>query len=840
MVNGSNGGHTKWNYDTALNGIGAVHEILSHLSDVNDDTTAIHKVEYGYDNKSRLDARTTSFNGLDYTEGFSYNASNGFLASRQYPSSGDTSAYPFEVKYNYTNGYLQSITSDTESAGQCVEHYSINEYDAQGRVTEETLGRLVNTHRSFKGGKGVLEGIQSTLILGAQTGVMVQDLSYIYDAVNNVDSRTDNNTGIYERFEYDDLHRLTKFFKTDPDPNVNGGSEALITQVDYDEIGNITRKSDVGTYQYETNGNLPHAVKRVVSPFPTSAELTKFDVSWEWNDELKSASAPGADIRDQDFTYDLNGNILKSGNREFGWTSFDKPERMVRGNITSGYTGATFLYDGQFNRIQKQEATFNALQNIGVPKETTFYIGKDYEKISNANETEILHRYSINVGGSVIQVEREHNTDFDQPKYLLADNLGSTNVIVDQLGADVQTLSFDPWGMRVNSDGGTVNGITNRGFTGHEMDDEVGLVNMNARIYDPYLGRFLSADPVLQDPSNMQSFNRYSYVWNNPLRYSDPSGNQVQITGDCGWLCTEPEPPGGYPGGPGVSPCNVWQCPVVAPGLEDSRGPGDNTGGGGKEGNRGPNLDDCATIGCGLGAGLEDFPSANAHVDPGCATGCPAHPSGNPNGPSNNGAGHRACVASGECPIPPRLRNDSENASESGGVVGAESTTGTTAGVIGDAKILAAAASVAAALPSGTYGFTTVSYQPRIYRYNLYNRYIGNQFLNTIKLTTANLKYLGRFGTAVGVGAALSEASLSRPGSVLQVGLAAAGIFGAIPGVIGLGAGQYLEWANNRVNNRRSLILNGRNALIRSNGGPFSPKRTESPVRIIGRSRSGE
>ena len=525
MVNGSNGGHTKWNYDTALNGIGAVHEILSHLSDVNDDTTAIHKVEYGYDNKSRLDARTTSFNGLDYTEGFSYNASNGFLASRQYPSSGDTSAYPFEVKYNYTNGYLQSITSDTESAGQCVEHYSINEYDAQGRVTEETLGRLVNTHRSFKGGKGVLEGIQSTLILGAQTGVMVQDLSYIYDAVNNVDSRTDNNTGIYERFEYDDLHRLTKFFKTDPDPNVNGGSEALITQVDYDEIGNITRKSDVGTYQYETNGNLPHAVKRVVSPFPTSAELTKFDVSWEWNDELESASAPGADIRDQDFTYDLNGNILKSGNREFGWTSFDKPERMVRGNITSGYTGATFLYDGQFNRIQKQEATFNALQNIGVPKETTFYIGKDYEKISNANETEILHRYSINVGGSVIQVEREHNTDFDQPKYLLADNLGSTNVIVDQLGADVQTLSFDPWGMRVNSDGGTVNGITNRGFTGHEMDDEVGLVNMNARIYDPYLGRFLSADPLLPDPYDMQSFNRYSYVRNNPLKYIDPTGN---------------------------------------------------------------------------------------------------------------------------------------------------------------------------------------------------------------------------------------------------------------------------------------------------------------------------
>ena len=516
MVNGGNGGLTKWHYDTAVNGVGAVHEILSHLSDPNDDTTAIHKVVYGYDNESRLDARTTTFNGVDYTEGFTYN-SDGFLASRQYPNSGDTSAYPFEVKYHYDNGYLQSIASETATAGQCVEHYSVDKYDAQGRVTEETLGRLVNTHRSFKGGQGVLEGIQSTLVLGAQTGVMVQDLSYIYDAANNVDSRTDNNTGISERFEYDDLHRLTDYFKTDP--NVNGGSEALITQVDYDEIGNIERKSDVGTYQYGANGAGPHAVTKVVSPFPTSAELTKFDVNWEWNDELKNASAPGAAIRDQDFTYDPNGNILKSGNREFGWTSFDKPERMIRDD-----TGATFLYDGQFNRIQKQEATFTALLTIDQVKETTFYIGKDYEKTTQFNGG-VFHRYSINVGGSVIQIERDHNTDFDQPKYLLADNLGSTNVIVDQMGEDVQTLKFDPWGMRVDSDGGTVNGITNRGFTGHEMDDEVGLVNMNARIYDPYLGRFLSADPVLPDPYDMQAFNRYSYVLGNPLKYIDPTGN---------------------------------------------------------------------------------------------------------------------------------------------------------------------------------------------------------------------------------------------------------------------------------------------------------------------------
>ena len=65
---------------------------------------------------------------------------------------------------------------------------------------------------------------------------------------------------------------------------------------------------------------------------------------------------------------------------------------------------------------------------------------------------------------------------------------------------------------------------TTRGYTGHEMLDPVGLVHMNGRVYDPELGRFLSADPFVQDASNLQSWNRYSYVINNPLSLTDPSG----------------------------------------------------------------------------------------------------------------------------------------------------------------------------------------------------------------------------------------------------------------------------------------------------------------------------
>ncbi|VVM21531.1 Rhs family protein-like precursor [uncultured Gammaproteobacteria bacterium] len=66
--------------------------------------------------------------------------------------------------------------------------------------------------------------------------------------------------------------------------------------------------------------------------------------------------------------------------------------------------------------------------------------------------------------------------------------------------------------------------LTNRGFTGHEHIDEMGLIHMNGRAYDPQIGRFLSADPYIQAPYNTQSYNRYSYVMNNPLKYTDPDG----------------------------------------------------------------------------------------------------------------------------------------------------------------------------------------------------------------------------------------------------------------------------------------------------------------------------
>ncbi len=105
--------------------------------------------------------------------------------------------------------------------------------------------------------------------------------------------------------------------------------------------------------------------------------------------------------------------------------------------------------------------------------------------------------------------------------YVHPDHLGSISVVTDRDGAVKQKCTYDAWGRRTLVQGSL---IFDRGFTGHEHLDEFALINMNGRMYDPVIGRFLSPDPYVQDPLFAQSFNRYSYAWNNPLIYTDPDG----------------------------------------------------------------------------------------------------------------------------------------------------------------------------------------------------------------------------------------------------------------------------------------------------------------------------
>ena len=114
--------------------------------------------------------------------------------------------------------------------------------------------------------------------------------------------------------------------------------------------------------------------------------------------------------------------------------------------------------------------------------------------------------------------------------YFHHDHLGSIAAVSNEAGAVVERMAYDPWGKRRFPNGtndrlDALYGVnTDRGYTMNEHLDEMGVIHMNGRVFDPLIGRFMSADPHIQFANNLQSYNRYSYVLNNPLSYTDPSG----------------------------------------------------------------------------------------------------------------------------------------------------------------------------------------------------------------------------------------------------------------------------------------------------------------------------
>jgi len=147
--------------------------------------------------------------------------------------------------------------------------------------------------------------------------------------------------------------------------------------------------------------------------------------------------------------------------------------------------------------------------------------GGDYERVVYAADSV---REFYNLGHDIIAVRLNGGP----VAFYMAqtDHHGSIISVRDSLWASKFHSTYDAWGKQ--SAGQNAIGLL-RGYTGHEMLPEYGLINMNGRLYDPQIGRFLSPDNYVQLPDLSQSFNRYSYCLNNPLKYTDPDGNLFGI-----------------------------------------------------------------------------------------------------------------------------------------------------------------------------------------------------------------------------------------------------------------------------------------------------------------------
>jgi RHS repeat-associated protein len=169
-------------------------------------------------------------------------------------------------------------------------------------------------------------------------------------------------------------------------------------------------------------------------------------------------------------------------------------------SVSQGAGATTFEYDYTGMRVEKN-----------APGATTIYPFQGYEVDPNGIVTKFIRigieTFAANRGGTKYFYHNDH--------------LGGVNVITNISGAQVQLNEYDPWG-KVSKSVGSVD-PTHR-FTGKELDPESGLYYYGGRYYDPELGRFISADPFVPQPSDPQSLNRYSYVLNNPQNYVDPTG----------------------------------------------------------------------------------------------------------------------------------------------------------------------------------------------------------------------------------------------------------------------------------------------------------------------------
>lgn len=272
-----------------------------------------------------------------------------------------------------------------------------------------------------------------------------------------------------ENFTYDALNRLTGW---------PGNTNA------YDVKGNITSKSDIGTMQYAISGK-PYAVSSV-----------SIGENSDYGSQIINYNSFGMPIGVKE------GTMITS----FGYNCLQK-----RNSMTS--KSGTIL---NFNRIYLGDCYERDIQSSGSTEER-LYIGGDYY-----TAPAVLVK-----SGSSSKIY-----------YILRDYLGSITHVVDEQGVVKQELSYDAWGNQrdpkthnlISGENLVRSMIGDRGYTGHEHLVRHRLINMNARLYDPSIGRFLSPDPYIQDGETTQNFNRYSYCLNNPLKYKDENGEFFLFT----------------------------------------------------------------------------------------------------------------------------------------------------------------------------------------------------------------------------------------------------------------------------------------------------------------------
>ncbi|WP_333663138.1 polymorphic toxin type 23 domain-containing protein [Chishuiella changwenlii] len=383
-----------------------------------------------------------------------------------------------ENVYNTWSGTLYQAKD--KSSGTIL--WQLDEVLAGGQVTKTKLGKsAINNLYDYN---NMLSSIQHTSVTSPQ----IVDIAYSFDAIKNeLTSRiTSGNFSIIEGFNYDNNNRLVEW--TNP---ATGNMHKNV----YDQQGRITENNQIGKINFGGLGSVYR---------PTSIDLNTEGIQHYTNDQIQTIGYN--ENNDPTFINGVTGDAAFS----YGLTN-------MRQVVSYGGNFSTAT-EGKFTKFYSEDGSFEVT-------------------IDNTTRQE---KHILYIGGSPYEADILYLKDFTKNEasyhYLHKDYLGSILAITDENGKKLEQRHYDAWGNITHLKVGTGAVITDkalikqtallldRGYTSHEHFQELGIIHMNGRLYDPILRRFLNADENIQEPFNTQNYNKYGYVFNNPLIFNDPSG----------------------------------------------------------------------------------------------------------------------------------------------------------------------------------------------------------------------------------------------------------------------------------------------------------------------------
>lgn len=484
---------TTWAYGD----VPANHDVgLMVTAYLGDKDTGPYRRTLTYDSLARVSTAAIRIASSTYDYSFTYNTNNGQIGTATYPSG-------LVATYDYTaNGYLDELQSGSTLL------WKVKTRDAEMHALGFDEGPNITISHSYYPKTGLIHGVLAA-------GGTAASFDYVFDAIGNLTSRVNNDpvNGYTENFCYDALNRVTSYQLTTGTACPQTGSG--ITTVAYDALGDITKKSDVGE-------GSPHGVYSYPTPGPGVARphaVTSISGSAVW---------PG--MPSPDFQYDADGNQTCIGTgtgctspfRTTAYNGFNKVSSIKQGSATVEY-----VYDDARARIHQKEI-------VSSTQTDTFYMnyGGLMEELVTSGGVSTTHDY-LTVDGEIVG-DYQQSGATQTTLYYANDSLGSVSAILTAAGVVQEQDSYDAWGLRRNWNGtpaskvcGLSSSNATRGYTNQEMIDSVCMVNLNARLYDPVIGRIPQPDSIISDGYNPQGLNRYSYVNNGPLSFIDPSGNDA-------------------------------------------------------------------------------------------------------------------------------------------------------------------------------------------------------------------------------------------------------------------------------------------------------------------------